>query len=111
MEGRRTACYCDMPVVVKTIWAGSNAGRRFERCATRECHYDIWIDEPLGTRACEAIEELVREKNQLHRFYMQKINRLRALEMTKRGTMLAKLQELKDEVVREDFKDEDAPVA
>lgn len=108
MEGGGKTCYCDMPVVMKTIWAGNNAGRRFERCATRECHYDIWIDEPLGARACEAIEELIRENNQLHRFYIQKIDRLRAWEMTKREAMSAKLQELESEVVREESEDEDA---
>lgn len=62
----------------------------------------------MGARACEAIEELVREKNQLHRFYMHKIGRLRRWEVAKREAVLVKLQEVEDEVNREEPEDEDA---
>ncbi|XP_074374411.1 uncharacterized protein LOC141714814 [Apium graveolens] len=80
MDGRRTTCYCDKVVVVKTIWARSNSSQRFKYCATRECHYDVWVDD-LSARACDSIEELVREKKKLHDFSMDNIYRLTMWEI------------------------------
>lgn len=66
------------------------------------------MDDPLCARACEVIEELIREKNKLHRSYMDKIGRLRRWETVKRGVVLMNLQEVEDEVEREELDDEDA---
>lgn len=102
MSGRRTFCCCDRPVITKTIWAGDNAGRRFERCATKECPYDIWIDEPLPARAVAAIEQLVREKNELHRYYEDKLYSVREWESRKRHTLVNMLHDVEMEVRREE---------
>ena len=67
-------CYCDRPVVMKTIWGGRNAGRRMEACVAGDCYYEVWIDEPLSTRARGAIEELVQKNKDLHESYHKKIS-------------------------------------
>ncbi|KAL8095352.1 hypothetical protein AgCh_036722 [Apium graveolens] len=96
-------------------WSDQIRGRIRPMCALDpvyraelECPYDVWIDEPLSAHACEAIEELVREKNKLHSFYMVKIDRLRMWEAAKREVVLMKLQEVEKEVEREEFDVEDA---
>lgn len=102
MDGRRVFCFCEKPVLVKNIWGGANAGRRFERCATRDCSYDVWIDDPLGPRACEAIEELQREITELHASYRRKMDRVREWEADKRAAIIAKLREVEVEVGRDE---------
>lgn len=76
---------------METIKTRRNVGQRFKLGATRECPYDVWVDDPLSACACEAIEELVREKNKLHRFYMEKIYHLSRWEAAKCRAVLIKL--------------------
>ncbi|KAL8119479.1 hypothetical protein AgCh_016849 [Apium graveolens] len=87
---------------------GSNTDQRFKCCATIKCPYDIWIDKPLSSHAHEAIEELVWEKKKLHGFNMDKIDRLRMWEAAKQGAILMKLQEVENEMEREESDGEDA---
>ena len=84
-------CYCDRPVVMKTIWGGRNAGRRMEACVAGDCYYEVWIDEPLNTRARGALEELMQKNKDLHESYHKKMERVRARQVKRRGAIWAQL--------------------
>ena len=102
MEKLEIFCYCDKPLVVKTIHFGENDGRRYKGCAARECHYDEWVDAPLCARGRAAVEELTAENNRLHSYYGRKLERLKKESMLKTRAVLLKLKDLHQEVVREE---------
>ena len=90
-------CYCDRPVVMKTIWGGRNAGRRLKACGAGDCYYEVSIDEPLGTLARGAIKELVQKNKDLHECYHKKMERVRARHVKHRGAIWAQLQLIHNE--------------
>lgn len=71
-----STCFCERPAIIKTVWGGDNAGRRFRRCATWDCAFIILVDDPLGPRACECIHELQHEIIKLHTDYRRKIEQV-----------------------------------
>ena len=102
MEDLEVFCYCDKPLVVKTIYFGENVGRRYKACAAKECHYDEWIDIPLCIRGRAAVEELAAENSRLHSYYGRKLDRLKKESWMKQRSVLSKLKEVHVEIVRED---------
>ena len=100
-------CYCDRPVVMKTIWGGRNAGRRMEACVAGDCYYEVWIDEPLNTRARGALEELMQKNKDLHESYHKKMERVRARQVKRRGAIWAQLQLIHNELSASDSSEED----
>ena len=95
---------------VKTTHFGKNAGRRYKRCADRDCHYEEWVDALLFARGRTAVEELAAETNKLHLYYGHKLERLKKKSCVKRRTILLKLKEIHEKVVSEDSNsDEDDP--
>ena len=77
MENLEVFYYCDKPLVIKTIHFGENAGRRYKGCASKDCHYDEWLDAPLCVRGRAVVEELAAENNKLHSYYGRKLDRLK----------------------------------